>query len=128
MILGIGTDIIKNDRFNNFICKEKLILKIFSQNEYIKMQKLNSKNSKIIFLASRFSAKESFVKALGCGFNKHIKARDIEVIKDKLNKPYIKLNANTKSYIDKHFQGIKIFLSISHQKYYSISYIIIEKS
>lgn len=125
MILGIGVDIVKNDRFSKWLDDKKIIQRFFSTTEveYINSE-LNTKQNKIEFLASRFAVKEAFVKALGTGFT-NINLTDIYVTKNKDGKPSICFSESfdiTKNKLDNK----KIHLSLSHEKEFSIAYVIIE--
>ena len=64
-ILGIGVDVIQNNRIKNSIKNRKFIDRIYSTNE-LKLSTF-SKN-KIGYFSKRFAAKEAFAKALGTGF------------------------------------------------------------
>jgi holo-[acyl-carrier protein] synthase len=61
-----------------------------------------SKN-KIGYFSKRFAAKEAFAKALGTGFRDNLNFKDIEIMNDKLGKPYYaktkKITANYKKRI-----------------------------
>ena len=51
--------------------------------------KLNfKKKNKSNYFAKRFAAKEALAKALGTGFRNNLKFKDIEILNDKLGKPY----------------------------------------
>ena len=73
-ILGVGVDIIKNDRIKNSIKNHKFRDRIFSSNE-LKLS-ASSKN-KIGYFSKRFAAKEAFAKALGTGFRNDLNFKDI---------------------------------------------------
>ena len=60
-ILGIGVDIINNNRIKNSLKKKEFINRIFSKKE-IKMTK--NLLDKKAYYSKRFAAKESFVKAI----------------------------------------------------------------
>ena len=64
-ILGIGIDIIENNRIKNSIKNSNFLKRIYSTKE-LKQSKL-SKN-KTNFFAKRFAAKEALAKAIGSGF------------------------------------------------------------
>lgn len=119
MIIGVGVDIVHMNRIKKIFDKfgEKFIKKIFTDKELKKMT--------VEEIAGKFSAKESFVKALGTGFM-GIHFKDIEILNDLKGKPYIVFNENQK---EKFFKGenINIHLSISHQKDYAISFVVLEK-
>ena len=125
-ILGVGVDIVKNNRFKILTRKENFILRTFSKNEINFSKK---KNMKIAFFAKRFAAKESFSKSLGTGIRDNLNFKDIEVLNDKLGKPYFRKTKKINSMIYKIFRVKKynLFLSISDEKDYSIAFTIIQK-
>ena len=84
-ILGIGVDIIQNKRIKNSIKNHKFKDRIYSINE-IKLS--NYSKNKIGYFSKRFAAKEAFAKALGTGFRNNLNFKDIEIMNDKLGKPY----------------------------------------
>ena len=125
-ILGVGVDIVKNNRLKILIQKRKFILRTFSKNEinFSKKKKL-----KIAFFAKRFAAKESFSKSLGTGIRDNLNFSDIEILNDKFGKPYFCKTKKIDSMIYKIFRVKKynLFLSISDEKDYSIAFTIIQK-
>ena len=124
-VLGIGVDIILNKRFKLLSQKKIFIKKIYGKNE-IRFSK-NIKN-KLNYFAKRFAAKESLSKALGTGFRKNLNYKDIEILNDKLGKPYYKVSPKIKKIINKRFKVKKfnLFLSISDEKDYSIAFTILQ--
>ena len=86
-ILGIGVDIIKNQRISKSIKNEKFLKKIYNNEEIIFSRKEKNKNN---FFAKRFAAKESFSKALGTGIRGKLSFRDIIILNDKFGKPFFK--------------------------------------
>ena len=84
-ILGIGVDIIENKRIKNSIKNSKFKKRIYSSKELA--QSILSKN-KVGYFSKRFAAKEAFAKALGTGFKGNLNFNDIEIINDKMGKPY----------------------------------------
>ena len=64
-------------------------------------------SNKINFFAKRFAAKEAFSKALGTGFRNDLNFKDIEILNDKMGKPYYYNSNNIKRIIYKRFK-IKI--------------------
>ena len=125
-ILGVGVDIVKNSRFKSLSQKRNFILRTFSKNEINFSKK---KNTKIPFFAKRFAAKESFSKSLGTGIRDNLNFKDIEILNDKLGKPYFRKTKKINNLIYKIFKVKKynLFLSISDEKDYSIAFTIIQK-
>lgn len=104
MIIGVGTDIVKNSRVNS-----KIARRILTDNEYaIYMNKNVQLQNE--YLASRFAAKEAIVKAT----NKQYMVNQIEVLSTESGKPYCS-----------NIEGIE--LSISHENDYSVAFAIYQK-
>ena len=124
-ILGIGVDIIKNKRIKESIKNHKFKDRIYSTNE-IKLS--NYSKNKIGYFSKRFAAKEAFAKALGTGFRNNLNFKDIEVINDKLGKPYFTKNKKITKIVQKKFnvKNFNCFLSISDEKDYSTAFAIIQ--
>lgn len=131
MIIGVGCDLVDIRRIENMLIKydERFMLKIFATNELkssIKKEQLAN------FLAKRFAAKEAFVKALGLGFRKGIKWKDICLLKDELGKPYIKLSGEAKNQLQllakksKKESEAKIHVSLSDEPPYAQAMIVLE--
>ena len=124
-ILGIGVDIIDNKRIKKLIKNNKFKNRIYSANE-LKLSSLSI--YKTSFFSKRFAAKEAFAKALGTGFRNSLNFKDIEVINDKLGKPYYAKNRKITKLIQKNFnvKNFNCFLSISDEKDYSTAFAIIQ--
>ena len=124
-ILGIGVDIIDNKRIKKLIKNNKFKNRIYSANE-LKLSSLSI--YKTSFFSKRFAAKEAFAKALGTGFRNSLNFKDIEVINDKLGKPYYAKNRKITKLIQKNFnvKNFNCFLSISDEKNYSTAFTIIQ--
>jgi len=124
-ILGIGVDIIENKRIKESIKNHKFKNRIYSLKE-LKLSTL-SKN-KVVFFSKRFVAKEAFAKALGTGFRNNLNFKDIEIINDKLGKPYYVKTKKITEIVRKKFKvkNFDCFLSISDENRYSTAFTIIQ--
>ena len=124
-ILGIGIDIIKNKRVQNLIDNKKFIKRTFGTNELKYSKKTRNK---INYFAKRFAAKEAFAKSLGTGFRNNLNFKDIEILNDKVGKPYYSKSKKINNIIDKKFKikNYKLFLSISDEKDYSVAFTILQ--
>ena len=124
-ILGIGVDIIQNKRIRILINNKTFIKKTFGQNE-VKFSKktLNKTN----YFAKRFAAKESFAKSLGTGFRDNLNFKDIEILNNKVGKPYYFKSKKIDKIINKKFKvkNYNLFLSISDEKEYSVAFTILQ--
>ena len=125
MIIGIGTDIINNQRIKNTLKKfgNKFKNRCFLKNEIVKSD--NRKNSSNSF-AKRYAAKEACAKALGTGLARGIFWKDIEVLNNVNGKPYIKLHNNALNKLKELSNkecGIEV--SLSDEKKYSVANVVI---
>ncbi len=123
MIFGIGIDILETKRIKNSINQKGFLEKVFTAKE---IEICN--NSKIAYqkFTARFAAKEAFMKALGTGWRKGVKFKEIEIRNNSDGMPYIILYGKTKE-IAKKLNINKIHLSMSHIKEYANSIVILEK-
>ncbi len=124
--IGIGVDIVKNKRIHSSIKKKNFINRTFSKNEISISKKFNDQTN---YFSKRFAAKEAFVKALGTGFRNGLNFKDIQIVNDKLGKPYYLIDTKIKNLIQKKkkIKNFNLFLSISDEKDYSIAFTIIQK-
>ena len=84
-ILGIGIDLISNKRIYRLLKNKNFIKRTFGTNE-LKISKKNK--NKTNFFAKRFAAKEALAKSIGTGFRNNLNFKDIEILNDKIGKPY----------------------------------------
>lgn len=117
MIIGIGTDIAEVGRIKTAAEKKGFCERFFTEaeNELFKSRKYSAQT-----IAANFAAKEAFSKALGTGV-RGFALKDVEVLRDELGKPYIKLY-NSLSDAD-----YKVFVSVSHTKEYATAFVILER-
>ena len=124
MIYGIGTDIVEISRIIKMKSLSSFAEKILSPNELeIASQYENDKLIK--YLAKQFAAKEAISKAFGTGIREPILIKDIEIMRDKIGKPYLNPLAGVKkSIID---LGItKSHVSLADESEYVIAFAILE--
>ncbi len=124
-IIGIGIDIIENKRIKNSLKNLKFKKRIYSNKELA--QSSFSKN-KVSFFSKRFAAKEAFAKAIGTGFRDNLNFKDIEIVNDKMGKPYYLKSKKISKIIQEKFniKRYNCFLSISDEKDYSTAFTIIQ--
>jgi holo-[acyl-carrier protein] synthase len=125
-ILGLGVDIVKNKRIETLLKNKIFITRTFGKKE---IKSAKNISNKINFFAKRFAAKEAFAKALGTGFRNKLNFKDIEILNDKMGKPYYLKSNKINNIIVKRFKIKKynLFLSISDEKDYSIAFTILQK-
>tara|TARA_B100001057_G_scaffold399677_1_gene410635 strand:- start:168 stop:554 length:387 start_codon:yes stop_codon:yes gene_type:complete len=125
-ILGIGVDIIENKRIKSLVKNKNFIERTFGKKEIKLSQKINNK---VNYFAKRFVAKESLAKSLGTGFRNNLNFKDIEILNDKIGKPYYYKSKKIDYIVMKKFKtrSYNLFLSISDEKDYSIAFTILQK-
>jgi holo-[acyl-carrier protein] synthase len=111
MIKGIGIDICQISRI-----KIEMSDRILSAKEKEVFDAFKDNKRKIEYLAGRFSAKESILKAL-TGVKENVFLREIIILNDETGKPIV---------VKPNFNDIKIWVSISHERDYCVGQAIIE--
>lgn len=124
MIVGVGTDLIENERIEKLYerFKERLLKRLFIDEEinYCLLQK-----NFIPHLSARFALKEAFIKALGLPRDLRLSYKEVGLVGTK-GKKNIVVNGVLKSKLDK--AGVKkINFSIAHEKRFSTAIVILEK-
>ena len=113
MIVGTGVDLAEVSSIRTSIERfgERFVRRIYTAAEIAYVERKANRYERY---AARFSAKESIVKALGCGFGEKIGWQDIEISHDKAGKPVVHFSPA----VQKKFKKPKVILSISHCREY----------
>lgn len=125
MILGVGIDLVHIPRMKRLIIiwGDKFKQRAFTDREISYSESHRNREERF---AANFAVKEAFAKALGRGFGEELRFRDIEVLRDNLGKPYIRLYGNVESeFASRQINGIHT--SISHDGEYAAGFVVIEK-
>ena len=124
-ILGIGVDIIKNKRIKSSIKNKLFVSRTFGNKEIYFSKNTSDKTN---YFAKRFAAKEALAKSIGTGFRNNLNFKDIQILNDKIGKPYYQKSKKIDKIISKKFKvkTYDLFLSISDEKDYSIAFTILQ--
>ena len=95
-IIGIGVDIVNNNRFKKLIKNKHFLKKVFTT----KNEKFTTIKNKINFYSKRFVAR-FFLKQLVFGISQNLYFKDIEIKNNKKGKPTININKSTSDYLKK---------------------------
>jgi holo-[acyl-carrier-protein] synthase len=79
----------------------------------------------IRFLATRFSAKEAFSKAVGLGMRMPMTWRDCEVGRLPSGQPVLVLHRGLKAWFEA--QGLRAHVSVTDESDYAASFVVVEK-
>ncbi len=126
-IAGLGTDIVDIERIEAVLNRsgEAFAERILTDSELSSYQGRSPKQ-RANFLAKRFSAKEAASKALGTGIAQGVTFHDFIICHDENGKPCLNLYNKAKDLADA--MGVThIFLSISDEKRYAVSTVILER-
>ena len=125
-ILGIGVDIVKNKRIQSLIRNRNFIKRTFGTKE-LKFSKV--KINKTNYFAKRFAAKEAFSKSFGTGIRGDLSFKDIEILNDKMGKPFFYKSKKIDQLMKKKFKIKKydLLLSLTDEKDHSIAFSILIK-
>jgi holo-[acyl-carrier protein] synthase len=129
MIYGIGTDICDVRRIRASIDKhgERFANKVLSEGE-IKVWKLRTARwpeRGVRYLATRFSAKEAFSKAVGMGMRTPMTWRECEIANERSGKPCIVLHGRLKDWFDA--RGLVAHVTVTDESDYAASFVVVEK-
>ena len=128
MIYGIGTDICDIRRIRASLEKhgDRFAQKVLSDHE---MQTYRARSARwpergVRYVATRFSAKEAFSKAIGLGMRMPMTWRLCEVSKLPSGQPVIVLHGALKEWFEA--KGLQAHVSVSDESDYATSFVVVE--
>jgi len=128
MIYGIGTDICDIRRIRASLARhgERFAAKVLSDGE-MKMYRARSQRwpeRGIRFVATRFSAKEAFSKAVGLGMRMPMTWRHCEIGKLPSGQPTIVLHGELKTWFEA--KGLSAHITVTDEVDYAASFCVVE--
>jgi len=125
MICGIGCDIVEVQRFKKWVNNKAFLERFFNAAEF--SESLHHEELLCEHYAVRFAAKEAFSKALGTGI-KGFELTDIFIMKDNGGQPYLSITGKAAALMERRFgAGCHVHVTLSHEKQYAISFVVIER-
>ena len=129
MIYGLGTDICDVRRIRDSLERhgERFARKILSDGELSTWRARSARwpERGVRYLATRFSAKEAFSKAVGLGMRMPMTWRLCEVGKLASGQPVIVLHGVLKEWFDA--RGLSAHVSVTDETDYAASFVVVEK-
>ena len=130
MIYGIGTDICDVRRIRASLERhgDRFAAKVLSEHEF-KTWKLRSARwpeRGVRYLATRFSAKEAFSKAIGLGMRMPMTWKLCEIRNERSGKPVIVLHGVLKEWFEA--RGLQTHVSVTDETDYAASFCVVETS
>ena len=129
MIYGIGTDICDVRRIRASVERhgERFAAKVLADAELAAWRQRSSRwpERGLRYLATRFSAKEAFSKAIGLGMRMPMTWRHCEVGNLPTGQPVIVLHGALKQWFEA--RGLRAHLSVTDESDYAASFCVVEK-
>jgi holo-[acyl-carrier protein] synthase len=124
MIVGSGVDIAEVPRIRASIERfgDRFLHRVYTDGEISYCER---KASRFESYAARFAAKEAGMKALGTGWSRGVRWRDIEVVRQKGQRPTIQFHGQA-AVIATRLGTKNIALSITHTSEQALAHVILE--
>ena len=129
MIHGIGTDICDIRRIAATLQRrgDRFAEKVLGPDE---LQVFRARRAKveargIAHLATRFSAKEAFSKAVGLGLHAPMTWRACEILNERGGKPFIRLHGELAAWFEA--RGLVAHVTVSDETDYAASFVVVEQ-
>jgi holo-[acyl-carrier protein] synthase len=124
MIVGTGIDVVEVPRVAATIQRfgERFLQRIFTEGE---IRYCQSKANRVERFAARFAAKEAGMKALGTGWSRGVRWRDVEVQRQPGGRPTIVFHGKAAEFAQKLGTN-RIAVSLTHTAAEAIAHVILE--
>ncbi|HEY8710289.1 MAG TPA: holo-ACP synthase [Burkholderiaceae bacterium] len=128
MIYGVGTDICDVRRIALTLTRrgERFAERVLGPHEIevFRARRAKVEARGVSYLATRFSAKEAFAKAIGLGMRTPMTWRDCEIVKAPSGKPQIRLHGALAAWFDA--RRLQAHVSVSDETDYAASFVVVE--
>jgi len=128
MIFGIGTDICDIRRIEATLARrgERFAEKVLGARELAVFRARRAKVAVrgLRYLATRFSAKEAFAKAIGLGLRLPMSWRACEIVNAPSGKPVVELHGALAAWFSE--RGLRAHVSVSDESDYAAAFVVVE--
>ena len=128
MIYGVGTDICDVRRIAQTLARrgERFAERVLGPHEIEVFRERRAKVEArgVSYLATRFSAKEAFSKAIGMGMRMPMTWRDCEVVKAPSGQPQIRLHGALAAWFEA--RRLQAHVSVTDETDYAASFVVVE--
>jgi holo-[acyl-carrier protein] synthase len=128
MIYGIGTDICDIRRMRATVQRrgERFAQRVLGPNELVVYAHRRGRSAVrgLAYLATRFSAKEAFSKAIGTGMRMPMTWRACEILNEPSGKPFIRLHGELAAWFSK--RGLQAHVSVTDETDYASTLVVVE--
>lgn len=130
MIYGIGTDICDIRRIEATLERrgERFAEKVLGPDELqvFRARRARAEARGVRYLATRFSAKESFSKAIGLGLHLPMRLPDCQILNEASGRPVLKLSGALAVWWAE--RGLSGQVTLSDESDYAVSFVVVERS
>jgi holo-[acyl-carrier protein] synthase len=128
MIVGIGTDVCDIRRIAATMERrgDRFAQRVLGPDELrvYDARRLRTPARGLRFVATRFSAKEAFSKAIGLGIRSPMTWRGCEILNEPSGKPYIQLSGELKTWFEA--KGWIAHVTVTDETDYAASFVVVE--
>ena len=128
MIVGIGTDICDVRRMRATLARrgERFAERVLGDQELavFRARRARAEVRGVAYLATRFSAKEAFSKAIGLGIRMPMTWRGCEILNEPSGKPFIRLNGELAQWFEA--RGWRAHVTVTDESDYAASFVVVE--
>ncbi len=128
MIVGVGTDICDVRRIEATLARRGLRFpeRVLGPREQqvFAARRARVESRGVRFLATRFSAKEAFSKAIGLGITSPMRWRDCEILNHPSGQPYVRLDGELARWFEA--RGWVAHVSVTDETDYAASFVVVE--
>jgi holo-[acyl-carrier-protein] synthase len=128
MIFGIGTDICDVRRIRDSLARhgDRFAAKVLSEGEFKTWKSRSARwpERGVRYLATRFSAKEAFSKAIGLGMRMPMTWKLCEIANERSGKPMIVVHGVLKEWFEA--RNLQVHVSVTDETDYAASFCVVE--
>jgi holo-[acyl-carrier protein] synthase len=130
MIYGIGTDLCDIRRMQATLARrgDRFAERVLGPAELtvFSARRARAEARGLRFLATRFSAKEAFSKAIGLGIRMPMTWRACEILNEPSGKPFIRLSGVLADWFNE--RGLVAHVTVTDETDYAASFVVVEKT
>lgn len=130
MIYGIGTDICDIRRIEATLARrgERFAEKVLGPEELrvFRARRARSEARGVRYLATRFSAKEAFSKAIGLGLHLPMRMPDCQILNEASGRPVLQLSGPLAAWFAA--RGLQGQVTLSDESDYAVSFVVVERT
>ena len=129
MVHGIGTDICDIRRIEATLARrgDRFAEKVLGPQELqvFRARRARSEARGVRYLATRFSAKEAFSKAVGLGLHLPMRLPDCQILNEPSGRPVLRLSGALADWFSA--QGLSGLVTLSDETDYAVSFVVVER-